>query len=142
MQSDNLYLTHNVFILLVGMFVSAPALDAAEQPPVYASNDGVKTISWQPDYETFNQLLILNTNGSVQASYPVISGQGWVVSGLSDGRYTLQLTKQNQERVIGTLEVEHYSLKSAVTLFGMGALMFAYLLYTLFTPRSTLPKHD
>ncbi len=142
MQSDNLCLTSKVFILVVGLMLAPTIAQAAAQPSAQTSNDGTATIPWKSEYIAYNKFLVINTSGTVQASYPIIKGQGWVVTGLADGRYEIQLTSQNQSLPITTLDVQHYPLRSACTLFVLGALMFIYLVVSLVKQEGSVVQDD
>ncbi|NMH61025.1 hypothetical protein [Alteromonas ponticola] len=122
--------------------MSSTVAHAAERSQAYSSNDGVITVPWQSDYATYNHFHILDATGSKQSTYPVIAGQGWVVSGLPNGNYDVVLSSANSERLIGNIRVEHYSLQSAFTLFAIGALMFAYLIFTLLKHQRSTSSHD
>ncbi|MCW8092356.1 hypothetical protein [Alteromonas sp. ASW11-130] len=137
MQPKNLCFTSNYFILFAGILIFTAQVIAAEGPQSFTSNDGTLTISWQSDFSNFTQFQIIDKYGQVQVSYPVIAEQGWVVSGLANGQYKVQLTHQHKNYLIGTVEVRHYSLKIAFILFALGALMFAYLVLTLIKQNGT-----
>ncbi len=99
--------------------------------PDEISRDGTLDLSWQSDYAGFEQLTVRQASGKPFAVYPVIQGQNWSLSGLSDGDYHIELSDNTRSKTIHVVRVEHYSLHSALTLFAIGLLLFAYLLFTL-----------
>ncbi|GGW88623.1 hypothetical protein GCM10007391_23450 [Alteromonas halophila] len=101
------------------------------EPPDAISKDGTVNLDWQSDYAGYEQLVIRNASGERFAAYPVVEGQSWSLSGLSDGTYHIELSGGNETKTISTLQVDHYSLRSALSLFGAGLLLFGYLIFTL-----------
>ena len=99
--------------------------------PDEISRDGTVNINWQSDYAGYDELLVRKASGERLAAYPVIDDQSWSLSGLSNGDYLLELTGSEHSKQILSLRVRHYSLNSALSLFGLGLLLFAYLIVTL-----------
>lgn len=111
------------------LIISRPA--TAEKHTVQTSPDGTVTVPWEDRFSPFNSLVVYDQGGSERGRYPVIQQQGWVLSGLPDGLYSLYLIAPGQKLPLNSIEVRHYSLALAGSLFVAGLFMFLYLLFTL-----------
>ncbi|QJR82649.1 hypothetical protein CA267_018780 [Alteromonas pelagimontana] len=120
------------FVVVWIMFLTSNASAANKNVEKQTTRDGTVTIPWHADYAKYNTLSVKGVNEEEIASYPVIADQGWVLSGLSSGNYSVFLTSTAKTIKVSDIRVQHFSLKSAGALFGLGFLMFCYLLYTLF----------
>lgn len=119
-----------VFFCLMGAF--APVIASQNDIPMLESRDGTATVSWKAEYSGYAVLRVSASPNKIVATYPVTEAQGWVLSGLPNGNYTLALTSPTQSPLhVARLSVRHYPLKAAFGLFSVGMLMFAYLLFTL-----------
>lgn len=121
----------SLMILLCYWLVTVDVVAEEVDPPEAISRDGTVNLSWQSDYADYEQLLVRKASGGVIAAYPVIANQNWSLSGLSNGNYVLSLSDETRQKKILVLRVQHYSLNSALSLFGLGLLLFAYLVFTL-----------
>ncbi|WP_414830842.1 hypothetical protein [Alteromonas sp. H39] len=114
---------------LMSLAATAFAATAAENER--QSRDGTVEVSWEPGYAQYDTLLIQSARGESVAQYPVVDGQNWVITGMEDGQYQFILTASSTTHTLFTLDVTHYSLSGAFSLFIAGLLMFLYLVFTL-----------
>ncbi|MCU7554133.1 hypothetical protein OCL06_05945 [Alteromonas sp. ASW11-19] len=95
------------------------------------SQDGTIVVPWKEGYARYQTLRINSVSGDTLSRHPVVNGQNWVITGLSDGQYRFILSSSDSQTQILSLHVSHYSLTSAFGLFTLGLIMFVYLLVAL-----------
>lgn len=119
-------------VILAGFFISKLVM-AQETGFRLSSRDGTVTVPWQHSYQEYDSLYVVSRVNRLSAQYPVVEGQGWVLSGLADGRYGLFLRGRDNSSVnIGTVFVSHYSLHAALGFFCVGLVIFISLIITLY----------